>query len=192
MFVDKQKLERECLDEITKIGNLFDTLKVPYCVFGEYALLAHGIRTKNVPYGVIFSDASMKERILEMLFKMNYTIHTVTQEVIKSKKTTTCGDIEIHVHLGQFEGKTFLMNSGEKVMKLSKEIFSSDTKEVWGHFGRGKGGKGYFRPAPLEEVYFSKMNSTDATDISDLETIKGSGKMDIEGLFKILKKNGLI
>lgn len=192
MFVDKQKLERECLDEITKMGNLFDTLKVPYCVFGEYALLAHGIRTKNVPFGVIFSDASMKERILEMIFKMNYTVYAVSQEFIKSKKTSSSGDLELHIYLGNFEGKTFMLNHEEKLMKFSKEIFTSDTKEIWGHFGRGKTGKGHYRAAPLEDVYFSKMNSQDITDITDLETIKGSGKIDMDYLFTLFKKNGLI
>ncbi|MCD6575609.1 MAG: hypothetical protein J7K73_00425 [Nanoarchaeota archaeon] len=192
MFVDKQKLERACLDEMTKIGNLFDTLKIKYCVFGEYALLASGIRTKHVPTGVILSDESAKEKILEMLFKMNYTIFSINPNVIKAKKASPNGDIRIDIFLGKFEGKNYVVKYNNKEMIFSKDIFNSDVKEIWGYFGRGKSGKGYFRIAPLEEIYFAKMNSDDEEDISDLEMIKGSGKLDLERLMKILKKNGLI
>ncbi len=192
MFVDKQKLERICLDEITKIGNLFDTLKINYCVFGEYALLAHGIKTRHFPVGVIFADVSAKEKILEMLFKMNYTIYFLEPELIKAKKASSSGDIKIEIILGKLENKSFVINYKGKQMVFSKNIFNLDTKEVWGYFGRGKSGKGYFRVAPLEEIYFSKMNSDNEVDINDLEIIKGSGKVDIERLIKIFKKNGLI
>ncbi len=192
MFVDKQKLERACLEEMTKMGNLFDTLKIKYCVFGEYALLARGIQTKHVPTGIIISDASAKNKILELLFKMNYTIYSITQDVIKSKKSSPSGDIRINIVLGKFDGKSYTLNYNDKEMVFSKSIFDSDVKEIWGYFGRGKSGKGFFRVAPLEEIYFSKMNNDDENDISDLEMIKGSGKLDMDRLMKILKKNGLV
>ena len=192
MFVDKQKLERVCLDEITKVGNLFDTLKIKYCVFGEYALLANGIKTKNFPYGVIFSDSSSTEKILEMLFKMNYTVYFFKPELIKAKKTSSSGDVKIDILLGKIENKSFLINYKNKQMVFPKKIFDADTKEVWGYFGRGKSGKGFFRVASLEAIYLSKMNSDDDFDINDLEIIKGSGKLDIDKLFKLFKRNGLI
>lgn len=192
MFVDKQKLERVCLDEITKIGNLFDTLKIRYCVFGEYALLANGIKTNNFPFGIMFSEDTVKEKILEMLFKMNYTVYSFEPNIIKAKKTSASGDVKIDILLGKLDAKSFKVNFKNKDMLFSKKIFEHDTKEIWGYFGRGKSGKGFFRVAPLEEIYFSKMNSDDETDINDLDIIKGSGKLDIERLFKIFKRNGLI
>jgi hypothetical protein len=191
MFVDKQKLERVSLDEITKIGNLFDTLKIPYCVFGEYALIPYGIMTKHVPVITFLSEENSKERILEILFKLNYTVYHIDKGVIKARKSTTSGDIDIVFILGNIEGKSFYVEYKGKLLKFSKSIFNSEIKEVWGNFGRGKSGKGFFRVAPLEEIYVSKMNGSEE-DISDLEMIKGSGKLDMDRLIKILKKNGMI
>jgi len=192
MFVDKQKLERLCLDELTKIGNLFDTLKIKYCVFGGYALLANKIKVERIPSGVIFSDISAKEKILEMLFKMNYTVYKIDETTIRAKKSSTRGDVKISIMLGKFDSKYFSVKYNNKNFIFFKNIFNSDVKEVWGYLSRGKSGKGYFRAAPLEEIYFSKMNEDDENNTSDLEMIKGSGKLDIERLFKILKINGLI
>lgn len=192
MFVDKQKLERACLDEITKIANLFDSLKINYCVYGGYALLAHGIKTRHFPSGVIFLDISAKEKVLELLFKMGYIIYVLEPELIKAKKITSSGDIRIDIIFGKIENKNFLLKYNGKKIILSKEIFDTEVKEIWGYFTRGKSGKGYFRVLPLEEIYFLKMNSNNEGDINDLEIIKGSGKLDIEKLFKIFKRNGLI
>ena len=192
MFVDKQKLERICLDEITKIGNLFDTLKIPYCVFDEYALISHGIRVRHVPSIVILSDKNSKGKILEMIFKMNYTVHSIDENKIMAKKTSQGGEIKANILLGSVEGKNYIVDYKGKKMVFQKDIFNSEIKEVWGSFTRGKSGKGYFRIAPLEEIYVSKMNSENEEDISDLEMIKGSGKLDIDRLFKLFKKNGLL
>ncbi len=192
MFIDKQKLERICLDELTKIGNLFDTLKIDYCVFGHYALLAHGIKPTQVPRGTIFSKISLKEKILEMLFKMNYTIYTLKKDEIKAKKSSPSGDINVDFLLGDTDAKNFIVNYNNRKLIFSKKIFSTDTKEIWGYFGRGKSGKGYFRVAPIEEIYFSKMNSDDSSNMNELDIIKGSGKLDMKRLFQIFNKNGLI
>lgn len=192
MFIDKQKLERTCLDELTKLGNLFDTVGINYCVFGEHALLAHGIKTRNIPKSTIFSVNKKKEKMLEILFKMNYTIHCLYENKIKIRKNTSCGDIEIVIVLGEVKNKKLEIEHKNKKLIFSKNIFSSDRLEVWGYFGKGKSGKGYFRVAPLEEIYFSKMNSEDKKDINDLEIIKGSGKMDLDKLFEVFKENELI
>lgn len=192
IFIDKQKLERTCLDELTKLGNLFETVGIDYCVFGEHALLAHGIKTRNVSKSIVFSIDSKKEKMLEILFKMNYTIHCLKPNVIKVRKNTSCGDIEIKIVLGNMNSKKYEVNYKEKDLVFGKKIFSGERLEVWGYFGKGKSGKGYFRVAPLEEIYFSKMNSDDKRDINDLEIIKGSGKIDLDRLFKIFKKKGLV
>ncbi len=192
MFIDKQKLERICLDELTKIGNLFDTLKIDYYIFGYYALLAHGIKTTQVPRGTILSKISLKEKILEMLFKMNYTIYVLKKDEIKAKKSSPSGDVNIDFLLGETDTKNFIVEYEDRKLIFSKKIFSTDVKEIWGYFGRGKSGKGYFRVAPLEEIYFSKMNKDNNNSLNTLDIIKGSGKLDMKRLFQIFNKNGLV
>ncbi len=180
------------MDELTKLGNLFDTVGIKYCVFGEHALLAHGVKTRNTPKSIVFSVDNKKEKMLEILFKMNYTIHCLKDNKVIVRKNTSSGDIEIEIYLGKLKKSKFKIEYKDKKLIYDKKIFSGERLEVWGYFGKGKSGKGYFRVAPLEEIYFSKMNTEDKRDINDLEIIKGSGKMDLDRLFKIFKKNGLV
>jgi len=192
MFIDKQKLEREHLDEITKIGNLFDTIKVDYCVFGGYALLAHGLKTKQYLDGVIVISSENKVKILEMIFKLNYTIHSVKDNVIKIRKSSKYGDVSFDIVLAVPHEKEVIVNYQSRNLKLPLRIFEQDRKEVVGSFMGGKSGRGYFKVAPLEELYFSKLNTSQESEITDLEMIKASGKLDVEKLLKLLEKNGLI
>ena len=187
MFVDKQKLEKQHMEELTKICNLFDTLGIKHCVIGGYGLLAHGIRTSNLQNGIIIADSNEKEKMLEVLFKMNYTIYFLSDELIRAKKTFPVGDVKIDVVLGKIEGKTFTFNYNEKQFVFSTGIFSKETKEVYD----SRKGKGVFRPLPLEEIYLLKMGG-DEKDLLDLDIIKGSGKLDIDRLFKLFKKNKML
>jgi hypothetical protein len=192
MFIDKQKLEREYLDEITKIGNLFDTIKVDYCVLGGYALLAHGIKSRQPLDSVIVAHSDNKAKILEMIFKLNYTICSVKDNVIGIKKSTRYGDILLDISLAVPNEKDFVVNYQNKQLKFTSKLFDQDRKEIAGSFMGGKSGKGYFKAAALEEIYFSKLNSGSEAEMTALEMIKASGKLDVERLLKLLEKNGLI
>lgn len=192
MFIDRQKLEREYLDEITKIGNLFDTIKINYCVFGGYALLAHGMKTKQGLDSILVVSAEDKVKMLEMIFKLNYTIYSVKDSVIKIKKSSKNGDILLDIVLAVPHEKDFIVNLESKHLKFTPKLFEQDRKEVAGPFMSGKSGKGYFKVAALEELYFSKLNSVHESEIADLEMIKASGKLDVEKLLKLLEKNGMI
>jgi len=179
------------MDELTKIGNLFDTIKINYCVFGSYALMANGIRSKGTDC-VVLTEGDQKSKIIEMIFKLNYTIMGLTEHQMKIKKSTSNGDLIFVLEFGVFEDKSFKVNLEGKELLFSKKLFDGERREVWGYYRKGAGAKGYFKTAPLEELYFSKMNSDDESDISDLEMIKGSGKLNVERLVKILKRNGLV
>ena len=192
MFRDKLKLEREYLTELTKLGNLFDTIKLNYCLMGGYALLAHGVRTPQHSDPIIVANTEDKLKMLKMLFKLNYTILNISENKIQIKKLCKAGDLIFDIVLGNVEGKNFVVDFGSRKLILSPTMFKQDRKEVWGYFRKGRGGKGYFRAAPVEEVYFSKMNSDKDYDINDLDIIKGSGKLDFDRLLKLFKKNGLV
>jgi len=192
MFIDKQKLEREYLDEITKIGNLFDTIKVDYCVFGCYALLAHGMRTKQCLDTIMVISSDNKTKVLEMIFKLNYIIYAVKDNVLKIRKSSKSGDITLDIVLSIPDDKEFIVNYQSKNLKFPAKMFDQERKEVFGSFMGGKSSRGYFKVAPLEEIYFTKLNSNQEADISDLEMIKASGKLDVEKLLKLLEKNGMI
>jgi hypothetical protein len=88
--------------------------------------------------------------------------------------------------------KDFIVNYQSRPLKFTSRLFEQDRNEVMGSFMGGKSGKGYFKVAPLEELYFSKLNSTQDSEIADLEMIKSSGKLDVEKLLKLLEKNGMI
>lgn len=191
MITNKSKLERVLLDEITKIGNLFDTVSISYCVLGGYALLANGIRSKDLDC-MIITEKEKKDKILSMIFKLNYTVLKLTPDKMLIKKETAGGDMYIEVLFGETEGKTFKLNLDNREIVYPKKIFNNERTEVWGFYRKGAGSKGYFRPASLEEMYFFKLNSESDKDIADLEMIKGSGKLNVDRLLKLFKANKLI
>lgn len=189
MFIDRQKLEKEYLDELTKLGNLLDTIKVDYCVSGEYALLAHGIKTRQPSDCTVVCKSEQKSNLIEMLFKLNYTIVGLSNDAIKIKKNAGTGDIIINIVFGKEDNKNFAVALNGKQHIFSSKFFDQDRKEVWSYLAK-KGGKGYFKVASLEDIYLTKINSNNESDLLDLEIIKGSGKLDIEKLIKLFEKNG--
>lgn len=190
MFIDKQKLERDYFEELTKIGNLLDTLKIDYCVFGSYALLAYNIKTRQSDCSIVVL-AENKLKVLEVIFKLNYTIFYAKDNVVKIKKASKYGDVLFDIIFATPIDKDISINYKSKNIIVPAKIFEQERKEVAG-LNLGKGGRGYFKVAPLEELYLSKLNSTDEADILDLEMIKASGKIDLEKLLKLLEKNGMV
>lgn len=188
MFIDRQKLERIYLDELTKIGNLFDTLNIDHCITGGYALLSYGINTRGPMDCKILTFTDKKEKIIEMLFKLNYTICAINNNNIKITKEDGHGAISIDIVLGRQEDKFIVFNVDNRDIKLGDKFFAQNRKEVKNR----KGAKGYFRVAPLELIYFSKMNGTNEVDLLDLEMIKTSSKMEIDKLLKLFEINGMM
>jgi hypothetical protein len=188
MFIDRQKLERAYLDELTKIGNLFDTLNIDHCITGGYALLSYSISTRGPMDCKLLVFTDKRDKIIEMLFKLNYTICSINNNNIKITKEDPHGAMSIDLILGKQDDKFIVFNINNRDVKLGDKFFAQNRKEVKNR----KGAKGFFRVAPLELIYFSKMNSTNETDLFDLEMIKNSSKMDIDKLLKLFEINGMM
>lgn len=188
MFIDRQKLDRAYLDELTKIGNLFDTLNIDYCVIGSFSLFSYGIKSKASTDCKILIHTTKKDRIISMLFKLNYTLCGISNNILKIVKEVPGGTVSIDLVLGKSQDKKIIFNIKDKELKVNEKFFVHNRKEV----KTRKGGKGYFRIAPLELIYFTKMNSKEEGDLFDLEMIKASSKIEIEKLMELFEINGLI
>jgi hypothetical protein len=188
MFMDRYKTEKLYMDELTKIGNLFDTLDIDYCVVGGYSLLSYGIQSRGKMDCAILIFTEKKEKVVEMLFKLNYTISRIENSRISIRKEDQCGTVTMDLVLGKEIEKTIVFDIGGKIVKLDNKFFIQNRKEV----KTKKGSRGYFRTAPLELIYFLKMNSAEEASVLDLETIKVSSKMEMDKLLELFKVNGLI
>jgi hypothetical protein len=188
MFIDRYKIEKLYMDELTKIGNLFDTLDIDYCVVGGYALLSYGIQSRGKMDCAVMIFTEKKEKIVEMLFKLNYTISRIENNRIGILKEDPRGTVMMDLVLGKEVDKTILFNVCGKEVKLDNKFFVQNRKEV----KTKKGSRGYFRTAPLELIYFLKMNPTEDASLLDLEAIKASSKMEMDKLLELFKINGLI
>ncbi|MEM4248569.1 MAG: hypothetical protein QXH80_04825, partial [Candidatus Nanoarchaeia archaeon] len=179
MFNDRTKLERIYLEELTKIGNMFDTMDIGYCVIDKYAFLSYGINaTSNCPYTMIV-EAKNKDKIMRTIFKLNYIISMLTPDMLVIKKYENGGELNISIcFCTDNEKKICLKHSNRNIIFPSK-ILSQERKEI----SSPKIGKGYFRIAPLEALYFLKMDNT-VESFGDLELIKTSGKMDFDKLLE--------
>jgi|GEM_PF-2680782 len=192
MFVDRQKLERDFLDEITKLGNLLDTLKVNYCVVGDWGLLAYNLKSKTINEAFILVEEKSKNEIVKILFKLGYTIYFMSNRIIKVKKFSSKGEILVVIQfIKEHEKNNYLLDMDERKIILPKYVFDKDVSEVKGNL-KNVGGKGYFKLAPLEVIYFLKMNSKLPEDLADLDLIMGSGRLDIDELIKLFELNGWI
>jgi len=192
MFVDRQKLERDFLDEITKLGNLLDTLKVNYCVVGDWGLLAYNLKSKTINEAFILVEEKSKNEIVKILFKLGYTIYFMSNRIIKVKKFSSKGEILVIIQfIKEHEKNNYLLDIDERKIILPKYIFDKDVSEVKGNL-KNIGGKGYFKLASLEVIYFLKMNSKLPEDLADLDLIMGSGRLDIDELIKLFELNGWI
>jgi hypothetical protein len=188
MFVDKNKIEAAYLDELTRLGNMFDTLNIGYGIIGEFALSGYGIRTRRVTECTVIAEVTNKSTILETLFKLNFTIKSLTVDSIDMVKVTKPGELHIKLILSIPDGKDSVVLFENRKIRFPPKFLNNERKEVWA----SSKGKGYFKVAPLELIYFLKMNTNKDEDVMDLEIIKGSGKMDIDKLFKLFEINGLI
>lgn len=187
MFMDKQKITREYLDEFTKIGNLFDTFNIGYCVVDRFALIANSINSKvNAPFSII-ADAKNKDKVLRTLFKLNYVISSLTPEMVTITKPIKQGELAISICFGETNDKKISFKNGENNIILPQKIMTQERKEII----TPKSGKGYFRVAPLEVLYFIRMNHNNPEYDEDLEMIKSSGKIDFDKLMKLFDLNGL-
>ena len=188
MFSDKTKLNRVYLDELTKIGNLFDTIGIGYSVVDKFALLAYGINSKGSAAYTVLADAKHKNKIFRTLFKLNYIISKLTSNSLTISKTVKSGDLSLNIIFAEHSEKMIIVEENNNKILLPPKTLTQDRKEV----ETSKSGRGYFRVAPLEVAYFIRMNHKDEYTIQDLELIKGSGKLDFDKLLKLFEINGLV
>lgn len=187
MFNDRTKLERVHLDELTKIGNMFDTMGIGYCVIDSHAMLSYGLTAKsNFPYTMVV-EAKNKDKILRTIFKLNYTISSLSPDVLTIKKNDKGGELTLNTYFCTENEKKICIKSANRSIFLPVKMFSQERKEVWTQ----KSGKGYFRIAPLEALYLLKMDDN-AESFYDLEMIKASGKLDFDKLLELFELNGLV
>ncbi len=180
MFTEKQKLEREILREMTKVGDLFDSSKIKYFVLGTYSLSARGIPMDfNENYIVV--NANNKKKIIEKMFKLGFTLVDVNNCVIFSKDTKA-GEIELKLCIEK-ENK---INVNGKEMILLPDSFENERVEVPSLLRGGKAGSGYFKVSKLEETYYMWMGKNQEV----LMRIKNSGKLNFDRLIKLLEVNG--
>jgi hypothetical protein len=152
--------------------------------------MAHGIKTRQPTDCTVICKTEQKTNLIEMLFKLNYTIVGLASNSIKIKKSAGVGDIIIDIVFGKEDGKNFEVELFGRKLLFPAKFFDQDRKEIWSYLAK-KGGKGYFKVASLEDLYFIKLSSNREQDLADLDIIKGSGKLDIEKLVKLFEKNGL-
>ncbi|MDD5182238.1 MAG: hypothetical protein PHC66_03650 [Candidatus Nanoarchaeia archaeon] len=187
MFNDRTKLERVHLDELTKIGNMFDTMDIGYCVIDSHAMLSYGITAKSpFPYTMMV-EAKNKDKIMRTIFKLNYIIASLSPEVLSIKKNEKGGELNINICFCTETEKKISLKTGNRTIFFPVKMFSQERKETCTQ----KCGKGYFRVAPLEALYLLKMDDN-AESLYDLETIKQSGKMDFDKLLELFEINGLL
>ncbi len=180
MFTERQKLEREYLRELTKIGDLLDSSRINYFVLGTYSLSARGIHADfNENYLVV--KLNNKKRIIEKMFKLNFTLVNANDH-LEFVKDTKAGELNIKICLEK-EGKIKL---NEKEITLLEDSFDNERIEVPSLMKSGKLGSGYFKVSKLEEVYFLWLG--ERTNL--LLQIKNSGKLNFDRLIKLLEVNG--
>jgi len=187
MFNDRTKLERLHLDELTKIGNMFDTMDIGYCVIDSHAMLSYGITAKSqFPYSMIV-EAKNKDKIMRTIFKLNYIISSLTSDMLTIKKNEKGGELSLNICFCTDNDKKICLKHINRNIIFPSKMLSQERKEIWSQ----KSGKGYFRIAPLEALYLLKMDNA-AESLEDLELIKASGKMDFDKLLELFELNGLL
>jgi len=187
MFNDRTKLERIHLDELTKIGNMFDTMDIGYCVIDDHAMLSYGISAKSMfPYTMLV-ESKNKDKILRTIFKLNYTLSSLTHDVLTVKKNDKGGELSLSICFCTENEKKICLKAANRTIFFPAKMLSQDRKEVCTQ----KSGKGYFRIASLEALYLLKMDEH-AESLYDLELIKQSGKMDFDKLLELFELNGLL
>ncbi len=179
MFTEKQKIERELLRELTKIGDLFDSSKIDYFVLGTYALTARGIMVDfNENHLVV--KINNKKRLIEKMIKLGFIL-TDANNHLEFTKDTKAGDITIGVHLTN-ENK---IKIGNNEITLLNDSFENERIEVPSLTKGGKAGSGYFKVSKMEEVYFLWLGKKPEVLIK----MKNSGKINYSRLIKLLEVN---
>jgi hypothetical protein len=187
MFNDRTKLERIYLEELTKIGNMFDTIDIGYCVIDKFALLSYGINAKSdFPYSMIV-ESKNKDKILRTIFKLNYIISSLSPEALTIKKNDKGGELSLSIYFCTENEKKICVKDKNRSIFLPAKMLSQERKETWAQ----KSGKGYYRVAPLEAIYLLKMDNNNES-MDDLELIKASGKIDFDKLLELFELNGLL
>lgn len=187
MFNDRTKLERVHLDELTKIGNMFDTMDIGYCVIDNHAMLSYGLTAKSNFANSMIVEAKNKDKIMRTIFKLNYIISTLTPDILTIKKNEKGGELSLNICFCTEAEKKICLRAANRSILFPAKMLSQERKEVWTQ----KSGKGYFRVAPLEALYLLKMDEH-ADSLYDLEMIKQSGKMDFDKLLELFELNGLL
>ena len=192
MFVDRQKLERDFLDEITKLGNLLDTIKVGYCMIGDCGLQAYNLKIHQTTDADILIEDKSRNKTVELLFKLGYTVYQMDEKNVKIKKGNNKGDILLTLHFIKEDDKgNYVMSLEHKKLIFPKYIFDTNVSEVKGNL-KNKMGKGYFKLAPLEVIYLLKMDIKNPSDINDLDLIRNSGEIDVDRLLSLFELNGWV
>ena len=182
MFTEKQKVEREILRELTKLGDLLDSSRINYFVIGTYSLSARGIQEDfNQNYLVI--KINNKKRVLEKMTKMGYTL-VDANDLLIFMKDTKVGSISIKVCIEK-DGK---IKIDGKVIRLLDDSFDNERIEVPSLMKSGKVGTGYFRVSKLEEVYLFWLGKKPTL----LMKIKNSSKLNYDRLIKLLEVNEIL
>ena len=182
MFTEKQKLEREYLRELTKIGDLLDSSRIKYFVLGTYSLAARGIQ-EDVNENYLVVKTNNRKRVLEKMAKLGYFLINANG-CLEIKKNTPVGDVKITICL-ENNGK---ININSKEIALLDDSFENERIEIPSLIKGGRIGSGYFRVSKLEEVYFLWLG--DKPNL--LMKIKNSGKLNFDRLIKVLEVNGKI
>ena len=180
MFTDKQRLEREFLKDITKIGDLLDSVRIKYFLIGPYILSAHGIEYGSGESFIVVD--SNKERIIKKMLKLNMFPININENEVEFYKEFKFGNYKIKFLLTK-DNSIFYKN---KNFLLLNDSFENERIEVPSILKYGKM-KGYFRIGRLEEFYLLNLGNEEL-----LNLINTSGRLNIERLIQLLKVNKLI
>lgn len=191
MYVDKRKLEKKFLKQLTKILDLFDTLEIDYCVIGSYSVTANDVDIQQKDDTIIVVNSDKRKKMLETLNKLGYTLCEINDDEIVVQKETKHGNLNFEFVFAEEEDDEVKFNYDDGSFVFSQDIFDGERQEVWSFSKKGRGNSGYFKPAPLEETYFYLM-CIDQDNKENLIQIKKSSKMDFDKFLDILRKNGLL
>ena len=180
MFTDKQRLEKEFLKDMTRIGDLLDSSKMKYFVFGPYILSAHGIEFERGENVIVISGN--KERIVKKMLKLNMTPTNIKENEIEYSKEFKFGNCKIK----------FIISNDQKIIYNNREIkliddsFENERIEVPSILKYGRM-TGYFRIGKIEEFYIANLGNNELLNVINL-----SGKLNINRLIQLFKVNNLI
>ncbi len=179
MFTDRQKLEREFMRDLTRIGDMLDSSKIKYFVMGSYSLSARGIETNSNENFIVVKE-NCKEKVIRKLIKLNLFPTNIKEDEIEVHREFKYGEYDIKIIF--YEDK--IKRKGREIILL-EDSFDNERVEVPSpKYGRIYG---YFRVCKLEEAYLFFLGEREI-----IKSIVSSGKLNFDRVIELLKINSLL